>query len=86
MDICAKINMMTFILGVGEMKLTIKDRMDAAGITRYRMRQLLNCDYKTIDNMYKGKATQIRLDTLGELCRILDCTPNDILIEGDPDE
>ncbi len=45
-------------------------------ITQY---QLLHAgiDNKTLDSLKKGK--NITLNTVEKLCRILDCTPNDIV-------
>lgn len=62
------------------MRLIIKDRLDNAKLTRYELAKRLGLNYKTVDNMYKGKTTQIRLDVLEELCHELNCTPGDILI------
>lgn len=62
------------------MRLVIKDRLDKANITRYELAKRLGLNYKTVDNMYKGKTTRISLDVLGGLCRELDCAPSDILI------
>lgn len=65
------------------MKLYIKDIMDKKNITRYQLAQLMEITYPTVDNIYKGKSTSIKFDTLEKLCRILDCTPNDILLFED---
>lgn len=46
------------------------------GITQYHL--LKNCiDNKTLDSLKKNK--NITLLTVEKLCRILDCTPNDIV-------
>ena len=45
-------------------------------VSQYR---LLQCgiDHKTLDSLKKGR--NITLLTLEKLCRILDCTPNDVV-------
>ena len=50
--------------------------MEAKGVTQY---QLLNAgvDNRTLDSLKKGR--NITLVTLAKPCRILDCTPNEIV-------
>ncbi len=52
------------------------ETMHAKGITQYK---LLNngIDNKTLDSIKKNK--NITLLTLEKLCKIIDCTPNDIV-------
>ena len=63
------------------MKLNVKDRMDELGITRYELAQRMGVTYPTIDKIYKGESTSIKLETLDSLCRELDCKPNDIFLQ-----
>lgn len=50
--------------------------MEEKGVTQYQL--LKNgIDNKTLDSLKKNK--NITLITLEKLCRILDCTPNDIV-------
>ena len=65
------------------MKLKIYDRLDTLKITRYELAKRLGLNYRTVDNMYKGKTTRINLDVLEGLCRELHCTPSDILVNDD---
>ena len=65
------------------MIISVKQLMEEQNITRYELAQKMQVTYPTIDNIYKGNATSIRLDTLEGLCRELHCTPNDILIMKD---
>lgn len=51
---------------------TMRDR----GVSQYALLKL-RIDNKTLDSLKKGK--NITLLTLEKLCRILDCTPNDIV-------
>ena len=62
------------------MKLSIKHIMDQKNISRYQLAHIMDVTYPTVDNMYKGKTSSIKLDTLEKLCNSLECTPNDILI------
>ena len=67
------------------MKLSIKNKMDSLGITRYQMTQLIDITYPTINNMYFGESTSIKLEILEKLCKALHCTPNEILVSEDPE-
>ena len=64
------------------MKLNIKNRMKELNITRYEMAQKIGVTYPTIDKIYKGDSTSIKFDNLEAICKVLKCTPNDIL-KGD---
>ena len=50
--------------------------MEAKGISQYHLLQN-GIDNKTLDSFKKGK--NVTLLTIEKLCRILDCTPNDIV-------
>lgn len=62
------------------MKLDIKDKLKEKGITRYELANRIGVTYPTIDKIYKGGSTSIRLKNLAAICKVLDCTPNDILV------
>lgn len=52
------------------------DTMKQRGVTQYQL--LKNgIDNKTLDSLKKGK--NITMLTLEKLCKIIDCTPNDIV-------
>lgn len=65
------------------MKLIIKNQLEEKGISRYELCKRINVTYPTIDNMYKGKTSSIKLDILEAICKELNCTPNDILFFED---
>ena len=50
--------------------------MEERGISQYRLLKS-GLDNKTLDSLKKGK--NITVLTMEKLCRILDCTPNDIV-------
>lgn len=50
--------------------------MKQRGVTQYQLLQK-GIDNKTLDGLKKNQ--NITLRTLEKLCRILDCTPNDIV-------
>lgn len=62
------------------MKIDIKKKLSEAGMTRYELAKKLDITYPTIDKIYKGTSTSIKLEILENICIILNCTPNDILV------
>jgi len=66
-------------------RLNIKEILDKKGITRYELAKRLDVTYKTVDKMYAGDSTSIKLETLEAMCKILKCTPNDIIVSEDPE-
>lgn len=65
------------------MKLSIQTQLKEKNITRYELARRIGVTYPTIDNIYKGLSTSIKFDILEQLCKVLECTPNDILISDD---
>lgn len=65
------------------MKINIKDKLKEKGMTRYELANRIDVTYPTIDKIYKGNSTSIRLENLEAICKELDCTPNDILVSDD---
>ena len=55
--------------------------MEAKGITQYQLLKA-GVDNRTLDSLKKGR--NITMVTLARLCRILDCSPNEI-VEIDKD-
>lgn len=62
------------------MKISIQQKLEEKGISRYELAKRIGVTYPTITSIYRGESTSIRLDILESLCKTLDCTPNDILI------
>ncbi|MBR1852103.1 MAG: helix-turn-helix transcriptional regulator [Lachnospiraceae bacterium] len=52
------------------------ETMQKKGITQYRLLKD-GIDHKTLDGLKKNK--NVTVLTLEKLCRILDCTPNDVI-------
>lgn len=65
------------------MKINIKDKMVKMGISRYELAQRIGITYPTIDNIYKGNSSSIKLDILESICKELDCSLDEILIFDD---
>lgn len=65
------------------MRLNIKSLVDAKGMNRNQLSKELKIGYKAACNLYEGNTDRIYFDTLEQLCRVLNCTPNDILLFED---
>ncbi|WP_099467814.1 helix-turn-helix domain-containing protein [Konateibacter massiliensis] len=66
------------------MRLNIKDKLDNKGITRYELAKRIDVTYKTVDKIYNGESTSIKLEILEAICLELECTPNEIMVSDDP--
>ena len=65
------------------MKINIKDKLDARGISRYELAQRIGVTYPTITSIYKGESTSVKFDILEAICKELDCSLDDILVFDD---
>ena len=65
------------------MKLNIKKKLEENNMSRYELAKRIGVTYPTIDNIYKGKSTSIKLEILESICKELNCNPNDILESDD---
>lgn len=66
------------------MKISIQQKLDEIGMTRYELAKRIGVTYPTIDNIYKGTSTSIKFEILEAICRELNCSPNDIFTSDDP--
>lgn len=62
------------------MRLNIKPLVDAKGINRNQLAKELKIGYKATCNLYEGNTERVYFDTLEQLCLVLECTPNDIIV------
>ena len=51
--------------------------MEDRGVTKYTLIYKLGCSAYTITNLRKNKS--ITMNTLEKLCKVLECTPNEIV-------
>ncbi len=59
--------------------LTLKEMLDKKGITRYRLSQLTEIKFQTLDHYYKNTVTRYDGYILSKICEALDCQVEDIL-------
>lgn len=66
------------------MRLNISKKLEENNMSRYELAKRIGVTYPTIDNIYKGKSTSIKLEILESICKELNCSPIDILESDDP--
>lgn len=66
------------------MKISIQNKLKEKNMSRYELAKRIGVTYPTIDNIYKGTSTSIKFEILEAICKVLECTPNDILIFDNP--
>lgn len=71
--------------GVLDMKIDIKNKLEEKGLNKNQFAKLIQIGYPAVCALYNGETTRISFDTLEAICRVLECTPNDIIVSDDPD-
>lgn len=59
--------------------ITIKNLMSEKNISRYKLQQLTNWNYKRINALYFSRVKYITLEEIEKLSNILDCDIQDIV-------
>ncbi len=57
----------------------VKELMESHGITRYKMIQLTNWNYKRINAFYFNKVKLVTVEEIEKLCEIFDCDIKDLI-------
>ena len=65
------------------MRIDVKTKLDEKGINKHQFALKIQVGYKAACNLYDGKTERIYFDTLERICKVLECTPNDILISDE---
>ncbi len=63
--------------------LNVKDILAKKNKSKYWLVQQMESDFQSVSDMMNNKTISIRFETIEKLCRILECTPNDIFIFKD---
>ena len=66
-------------------RLRIRELLDEKGKTKYWLHNQLQMDYNNLSRLIKNETDRIRFENIEKLCKVLDCTPND-LFEITPDD
>lgn len=60
-------------------KFKIKEILDKKEISRYRLQQLTNWNYKRVNAYYLGKVVSINVEELNKFCEIFKCKVSDLI-------
>ncbi len=68
-------------------RLKVLELLKEKNHTKYWLFIRMGLSYRNFDRLIKNDTSAIRFENLEKLCRILECTPNDLfVIEDDPDD
>lgn len=59
-------------------KLNVQKLLDKQNKTRYWLVQSMESNYETINRICDNNAVALHLETIEKLCKIFECTPNDL--------
>ena len=59
--------------------LTLKEKLEESGITRYQLSKMTEIQYQTIDKYYKNKVVKYDSYVLERLCSALKCPVSDLI-------
>lgn len=62
------------------LRLDIKNKLKEKNINKNQFSKLMQITYPTACALYNGTTRRISFDILENICIVLDCTPNDILV------
>lgn len=66
------------------LKINIQDKLYEKKLNKNQFSKLMQIGYPAACALYDGTTTRISFDTLENICIVLECTPNDILVSDDP--
>lgn len=58
--------------------INIKELLKEKGKTKYWLIKNMECSYQSISHMMNNETTGIKFETIEKLCKLLECTPNDL--------
>lgn len=67
------------------LKICIQKKLLDKNLNRNQFAKLMQITYPAACALYNGTTTKISFETLENICKVLECTPNDILVSDDPE-
>lgn len=58
--------------------INIKELLKGKGETKYWLIKNMEGSYQSISHMMNNETTGIKFETIEKLCKLLECTPNDL--------
>jgi putative transcriptional regulator len=59
-------------------QLNVQMLLDKKNKTRYWLVKNMESNYETVNRICDNNAVALQLETIEKLCKILECTPNDL--------
>ena len=66
------------------LKINIQYKLKEKGLNKNQFAKLMQIGYPAACALYEGTTTRISFDTLENICKVLDCSPSEILESDDP--
>ena len=66
------------------LKINIQDKLKEKGLNKNQFAKLMQIGYPAACALYDGSTTRISFDTLENICKVLNCSPVEILESDDP--
>ena len=65
------------------LKINIKDKLKEKGLNKNQFAKLMQIGYPAACALYDGSTARISFDTLENICKVLDCSPVEVLVSDD---
>ena len=59
-------------------KMNVQKLLDEKNKTRYWLVKHMESNYETVNRLCDSNTVALKLETIEKLCKILECTPNDL--------
>lgn len=59
-------------------QVNIVDLLQKNNKTKYWLCRKMNMASRNLDRMIRGKSVSVSIESIGEFCTLLNCTPNDL--------
>lgn len=66
------------------LKINIQEKLAEKGLNKNQFAKLVQIGYPAACALYDGTTSRISFDVLENMCKVLECTPNDIIVSDDP--
>lgn len=66
------------------LSLRINELLEERGKTPYWLGKQAGISQNNIGKICNGETNTIRFNTLAKICKVLECTPNDLFVSDDP--
>lgn len=68
-------------------RLRVLELLEEQNHTKYWLHNQMDLSYKNLSNLINNETISIRFENIERLCKVLNCTPNDLFeITDDPEE